>query len=781
MRIKALTLASLLLASNTVLAFQSFKVDQIQIQGLSRISKSMVSNNVPLKVGQTLTPAKSNEIIDDLFKTGYFSNVSLQKVGHNLVVKVQERPTISSVKFKGNELLKTKMLKPVLLKVGLQVGNMFDQSTLSRLTQSIEQQYYMQGKYSVKVTTDIKKLPRNRVALTVNISEGVYTKVARINFVGNHHYSKSELLDNFQLSTPSFMTFFNSNDEFTQQKMNKSLQEITEFYMNHGFLKFQINSSQVAITPTNKHVLLTVNLTEGGQYRFANIALQGKFIVPKSKLEAQVLAKKGEIFSRQQILDTAKAIQRVLSDKGYAFATVNPIPKIDDKTKTVSITFNVNPGKRVYVHEVRFKGNNVTNDKTLRERVTFPEGSLYNQTKIDHTKLRFQRLPFVEHVETRNVPVPNSTDQVDVDYNVKERSANKVGASIGYSELNKVILGANLNMPNVFGTGNIFDINMQISKPFQSVAFTYTEPYFTDTGVSQSISIYGTKLDNAFTSQVSYSMDQYGANLSYGIPLSTFNRFNVGAGVNHSRLVNPYGSTSKTVTQYTQAHGNSFNSLTTTFGWSHDTTNDAYFPSRGDEAGLGFVVATPASKLTWYKVNANAGWFHPIVWNRFVFGATAHAHYGSGYSKIKHLPFFQNFYGGGWGSVRGYTQGTLGPTDSLTCSTGTCQGDALGGNLSINASVNLYFPVPFAVSHRNIRMGIFADAGNVYDTYHLSTAYNSAANPTHPNFENLRYSAGVELQWLSPLGALGFSLAKPINSKPGDSLNYFQFTLGQTF
>lgn len=787
MRVKALTLASLLFVTNSLFAFQSFKVDQVQVQGLSRLSKAMVLSNVPVQPGQQLTPELANETIQDLFKTGYFKNIVLQKNGNNLIVKVQERPTISSIKFEGNKLLKTKQLSPVLLKVGLEVGNMFEASTLSRLQQSIEQQYFSIGKYAARVTTEIKNLPRNRVSIILKVSEGLYTKVARINFVGNHHYASKTLADQITLSTPSFWTFFNGDDEFTQTKLSSSLQQLSDFYMDHGFLKFHINSSQASLTPTHKKVLLTVNLSEGSQYHFSNISLQGKFIVPKATLEKLIQTKEGQVFSRKEVMDTAKAIQLALADKGYAFATVNPTPNIDEDNKTVAVTFNVNPGKRVYVSRIRFQGNDVTNDRTLRERATFPEESLYNQTKVDHTKLRLQRLPYVESVQQTNTPVSGSTDQVDVGYKVKERSANKIGASLGYSELNKVILGAYLTMPNVFGTGNVFSINTQVSKPYQQVNFTYTEPYFTQSGVSQSINIYGSKVKNNYTSLVSYSMNQLGANLTYGIPLSTFNTLNLGGGVDHSRLVNPYNSTSLTVQQFTQKHGNNYNTLSLTFGVSHDTTNDAFFPSTGDQLSVGTNVATPVSNLTWYKLNGSAAWFHPIYWDRFVFGINGSVHYGNGYGKIDELPFFQNFYSGGWGSVRGYSQGTLGPQDTINCGSTasdlgcTSEGDALGGNFSMAASINIYFPTPFITSNRNIRMGVFADAGNVYDTQRVSTAYENRNNPTHPTFQNLRYSVGLELQWLSPLGALGFSIAKPLNSKPGDDLQYFQFTLGQTF
>ncbi len=763
-----------------------FKISKIDIQGLTNLPESSVMPNVSVSVGQDLTLDLSNKVINDLFKTGYFSDIQLlEGPGNALIIQVTELPTIGSIKIDGNSLIKTQQIKDVLLKVGLQTGDMLNQSTLLRVQQSLEQQYYLLGKYPALVTTSTTPLPRNRVALKINISEGLYTRVARIDFVGNHNFDGGDLEDNFKLSTPSLWTLFNSDDEFTQDKMAQSIQELSDFYGDNGFLKYQVNSSEVSLSPTKKQALLTVNMTEGALYHFGLVNLEGQFVIPKATLQNLIQIHSGDIFSRSAVMNSAKAMQLALANKGYAFAVVNPIPNVDDSKKIVGITFSVNPGRRVYVHQIQFEGNTQVNDQTLRERMTFPEGSLYNQTKIDQSKLKLQQMSFLQNITEENIPVPGSTDEVDVVFKLTEQNANKVGGSIGYSELNKVILGANLTMPDVFGTGNIFSIQMQLSQPYQSLNFNFTQPYFTSSGISQSFNIYASKLDNSHTSLVGYSMDDVGGNVTYGIPLSTFNTFNIGAGVDHSRLVNPYDSTSLTVQQFTTDHGNNYNTLSTNFGWSHDSTNNPYFPSRGSSGSLGVNIATPVSSLEWYKTSLTGAWFHPVVWDRLVFGLNGEVDYGNGYGKMDNLPFFQNYYGGGWGSVRGYEQGSLGPDDTIDCGSDvpgcTSQGDSLGGNLKLDASANLYFPVPFAYAQQNLRMGIFADAGNVYDTYHLSTAYDSENNPTSPNFDNLRYSVGIDLEWMSPIGALGFSLAAPLNKKPGDDANIFQFNLGQSF
>jgi len=771
--------------------FSRFTIQKITLTGLSHLPESAVSSSISVHVGDVLTPDLSNQLISNLFKTGYFTHIQLlQGVGadsQTLIINFTEAPTIAEISIKGNSLIKTQQIKDVLLKVGLQVGDMLNPSTLLRIQQSLEEQYETLGKYPATVKTETENLPRNRVKLKIVISEGLDTKVARIDFVGNQYFKTNDLLDNFTLSTPSLWTIFNSDDEFTQAKMSQSVQTLSDYYTDNGFLKYHINSSEAALTSTKKQALLTISMTEGALYHFGKIDLQGQFVIPKEDLQKLILIHQGGIFSRSDVLNSAKAMQLAMANKGYAFATVNPIPSIDDKTKIVGINFYINPGNRVYIHEVRFNGNTQTNDKTLRQRVLFSEGSLYNQTKIDQSKLKFQQLPFVQNVSEDLVPVPGSTDQVDIVFKITEQNANKVGGSIGYSELDHLILGANLTMPNLFGTGDIFQIAMQWSQPYQSVNFTFTQPYFTNSGISQSVNLYVSKLDQSHLSVVGYSMNQVGANLTYGIPLSTFNTFSIGAGVDHSHLLNPYDSTSLTVQQFTSEWGNNFNSLTMNFGWSHDSTNDPYFPSIGTQGSIGGKVTAPISTVNWYKTYMNGAWFHPVIWDRLVFGVNGEVDYGNGYGKLNNLPFYQNYYGGGWGSVRGYEQGSLGPDDTIVCGSDasdlgcTSRGDALGGNLKVDASANLYFPVPFAYSQKNLRMGVFADAGNVYNTYHLSTAYDSENDPTRPNFDNLRYSVGLELQWQSPIGALGFSLAEPLNKKPGDDTNIFQFNLGQTF
>jgi outer membrane protein insertion porin family len=776
-----------LLATSTQTPAQAFIVKKIQFLGLQRVPEGTVRADVPVTVGQDFEASQSQSVIEDLFKTGYFSDVSLYNNNGTLVIKVVEQPTIASINISGNELIKTDQLQTVLNNVGLQVGNMFNHSLLRQIQQSLEQQYNSQGKYAVIVTTTVNPLSRNRVDIDIKISEGLTAKITRINIVGNHAFSEKTLVDQLTVSTPGLIAFFTGSDKYSQDKLSKSLQALSDYYMNHGYARFHINSNQVAIDSTKTKVFLTINVTEGQKYTFKGFKLMGNLILPESQLDAMVKIKAGDTFSKQTVLDAQTAISNALGDQGYAFVNVNPVPTIDDKTKQVYVTFYVIPGQKVYVRNITFSGNTVANDQTLRERMRYVEGSQFSKTNLDTSKVTLERLPYVSAVDDKTVPVSGSSNQVDINYNLTEQSANSVSGNIGYSELDGVIVGAGLNIPDVFGTGNIFGINTQISRPYQSVNFSFTQPYFTQNGVQQSVNLYFTRVNAADQGLANYSTNSYGGNLNYAIPISTWNFFNVGGGVDRTQLEQPAGSTSETVSDFISQHGSIYNSLFLNLGWSRDSTNSAYFPTQGETASVGTKIAVPGSDLTWYQLLSDATWYHGIT-NSISGSLGGGVNFGGGYGNTSHLPFFDGFNGGGWGSVRGYSAGTMGPQDTLVCPAGSTsctpgisQGNALGGNLSVNASANLYFPVPFAMDNQNLRMVSFLDAGNIYNTYRMATEWDAGSQPIYPTLSNMRYSVGVGLEWVSPLGPLGFSLAAPLNKKAGDDTQIFQFTLGTFF
>lgn len=765
---------------------QAFIVNKIQYEGLQHVPLSTVQSEIPISVGDNYTAALGDKIINDLNTTGFFNNVQLYQSGSTLIVKVHERPTIAAINFSGNQLIKSPQLKKVLTEAGLTVGSVFQQTTLNQIRNALEGQYMMRSKYAVRITTTVKNLPRNRVDVDIKISEGLAAKIERINIVGARAFSEGTLVNQLKISTPNLFafTFLTGKDKYSQAKMDASLQALQSYYMDRGYIHYHVNSVQASIDPNHKHFYITINIHEGAKYKFGKFTLKGKLIVPQAELASLVQVTPGATFSRQDVINSVKAIQSKLANMGYAFASVNPVPAIDEKTKTVTVTFYVNPGDRMYINQINFFGNNVTNDQTLRERMKISEGATYSKKDINESTLAFQQLQYIQNIQEQTVPVPGSNNQVNVNYHVQEKTANSVSFNVGYSELDAAIVGGTFDMPNVFGTGNMFDITTQLSKPYQSVNFTFTQPFFTSSGISQSVTLFGTRVDNAERNLVNYSTNTFGGNLNYSVPLSAWNFFNFGGGYDYTRLLQPQDDTSTTVADFVKANGNKFNAFTLTVGLSRNDTNSAYFPTSGVNASVSAEASVPGSNLTWYKLLSSATWYHGL-WPGYSISLYGSADYGNGYGKTEHLPFFQNFYGGGWGSVRGFEAGSLGPKDALCSGGAPCPGAAspgnsIGGNLSLTSSFNFYFPVPFMADQHNIRMGWFVDMGNIYDTYNLGSSV-VGPQPTSPSLSNLRYSTGIALEWLSPLGPLAISVAEPLNVKSGDDKQIFQFSLGTLF
>jgi outer membrane protein insertion porin family len=781
LRKKALVLA---LAAAPLFA-HGFIVQSIQFSGLSRIPEATVAADQPLKVGDDLTPALSNQVISDLYKTGYFKNIQLINNNGNLVIQVEELPTIAKIDIKGNELIKTADLTTVLNNVGLQVGNMFNQTLINQIQQSLIQEYNSQGKFSVQVKVELTPVSNNRVDVAINIAEGLDTEIQSILFIGNHHFSSRKLLKQLDISTPGLIAFFTKSDVYSQQKLGQSLQDLANFYENHGYVDFHVTAAEASLDSTHTKAFVTISVAEGPKYDFSGFEFKGNLILPETTLEKLVNISAGDTYSKAQITASQQAIVTALGNEGYAFVNVNPVPTIDREKKTVFITFYVTPGQKVYINQVEFTGNTVTNDKTLRQRMKFVEGSTYSKTNIDNSTVALQRLPYMKQVNESIKPVTGTSDQVNVNYALQEQSANTVSAAIGYSGLYGAILQGGFNVNNVFGTGNIFGINAQISKPYQSVNMSYTEPFFTDSGISQTTSLYYTHVNAGDEGLTDFSTNSYGATLGYSIPISTWNFFNFGGGFDHTTLQQPGdGWQSMTVNNFTEENGSAYNTYSINLGLSRDSTNSAYFPTQGETGSIGANIAVPGSTLTYYTLVGSLQWYHALN-QYFTLALSGGVSYGNGYGNQDQLPFFRNFYGGGWGSVRGFSAGSMGPQDTLECVNGsdctpgsTEEGQALGGNLLVDSTAEVLYPVPFMTDNPNLKLITFVDGGNVYDTYNVDSVWNAGENPNYPNFSNIRYTVGVGLEWVSPLGAVGIDIAQPLNSQPGDDTKFFDFTLG---
>nr|WP_168711768.1 outer membrane protein assembly factor BamA [Francisella orientalis] len=787
---KKFVLASLLIGIvlNSWADNDSFILDNVSIKGLEGLQSDVVKSRIGYKKGSYITPEDTNQIINNLYGTGFFNSVDLYRKGSNLFINVKERPIIAGFNFTGNKKLKKEDLEKVFTDAGIYVGNVYNPNTMFLLKQSLLNQYSMMGLYGAEVNENIRKLPNNRIDINITFKEGKPATIDSINFVGNKNFDDSDLGSSMAFQVPSVWNlwgFLSSFDNYSPEGMNQSVQGVINYYLDRGYLDFKVTSRQASMSKDREHSYITLDVAEGEVYKVGTVTLTGKFILPKSELESLIKIKQGEVFSKSRLVDTVEGIKTLLGSKGYAFATVNPIPTIDKKKRIVSFKFVVDAGKKVYVNRVNFFGNNVTNDYVFRRQLQYYEQSQYNKEAIDKSQRRLDQLPYVAGADMELVPVEDSDDLVDVNYNIKERNANSISGSLGFSDLYGFMIGGRLNMPNVFGTGNTFNLNAQLSIPFQQLDISYIDPYFTTSGISQSISAYINRSNFAKTNAVAaYRLDTIGARLMYGVPISTFSNVSAGITFANNTINQSQGFESSIVQWFIQQQGgrNNFNEPALTAGWSFDNSNKYIFATDGGSFDINGLVNIPViSNIEAYKIEVG-GKYNISIPNTDMSALTIRGgvQYGGGYGGTAELPFYENFYGGGWGSVRGFLQGSLGPRDINLQNSQV--GNSIGGNLNIYNNYDLLFPVPFIKDSSKMRIGAFVDIGNTYTTYDLKgVVAPQLKQETTPSFTNLKYSVGVEFRWASPIGPLAVSIAQPFNVQPGDVTQVFQFSLGQNF
>jgi outer membrane protein insertion porin family len=756
---RILALAILLLVMGRAWAFEPFVVKDVRVEGLRRLSAGTVFNYLPLQVGDRIDDKRARQAIHALYKTGFFRDISLARDGDVLVVSVQERPSIDAVEISGNRALETKQLKEALERVGLARGRVFNRSLLERVQQELQRQYFSLGKYGVQIKTTVTPLERNRVSIAIQIAEGEVAKIRQINIVGNKSFPTKTLLKQFQLGTPNWLSFYTKNDQYSKQKLAADLEALRSYYLDRGFVNFGIDSTQVSITPDKKDVYITVGITEGDRYKVKDVKLAGDLVVPESKLLPLVEVKPGRLFSRQSVTETATRLSERLGKEGYAFANVNAIPDVDDRTKEVSLTFFIDPGRRVYVNRINIKGNLKTRDEVVRREMRQMEGGLLSTEKVKLSRTRLEKLGYFEDVNVETPAVPGTTDQVDVNFSVTERPSGNLLAGVGYSQSQGVLVNASVTQDNFLGTGKRVSTAFSNSSVNRVYSFDYTNPYYTINGVSRGFSLFFRKTYAGQANIGSYTSDDYGGNLRYGIPVGEFDSIRLGVGYEGVR-VTTNNTTPPEYIAFLDEFGDRFDAPKLTGGWTHDTRDRAIFPNRGLLHNLDVETALPASDLAYYKVSLRDLWYRPIG-KKLVASLRGEAAYGEGFDGTPKLPFFENFYAGGISSVRGFQDNTLGPRST--------NGDPLGGNLKVDGSAELLFPPPFLGDTKAVRLGVFVDAGQVY-------------GPNEKvDLSQLRYSAGISTQWFSPLGPLRFSVAKALNAKKGDHTQLFQFSIGAAF
>ncbi|MEN9849573.1 MAG: hypothetical protein RL368_2313 [Pseudomonadota bacterium] len=739
-------------------AFDAFNVADIRLEGLRRISAGTVFNYLPVKVGEKFTPENASSAIEALFKTGLFKDVRLEREGNVLVVRIDERPSIAKVTFVGNKDIATEDLTKSLKSIGFTEGRVFNRSILEKVELELQRQYFNLGKYAVKIKSTVTPVDRNRVEVQVDVSEGVVAQIDQINFVGNQSFSSKELLEEIELSTGGWLSLFTKENQYSKQKLSADLETLRSFYLDRGYINFNIDSTQVSLTPDKQSVYLTINLTEGDKYTVSDVKLVGNLIAPEAELMQKVTVKTGNVFSRKDVTASTESITERIGDEGYAFANINAIPEVDNKNKTVALKFFIDPGKRAYVRRINYIGNVRTRDEVLRREMRQMEGGWVSTKAVKRSLQRLQRLNYFDDVNVETPLVADSTDQVDVNYTVVEKASGNLMAGVGYSQTQGVLFNASILQDNFLGSGKRIGLGFNNSKVTTSYNLSYLNPYSDIDGVSRGFNVFYRKTDAGLANLSRYATDVIGAGLSYGIPISEYNSVRLGFDVDRT-LLKKTDYSAKEVSEFITANGDHYNSYRMSLSWARDTRNNIVLPNEGMLQSFGADLNLPFSDLTFYKVNFRQQWYYPIIKN-YVFALKGEVAYGKGYGKTHALPFFENYTAGGPRTVRGFKESTLGPLDS--------NGLPLGGNLRVVGNAELILP-PFFKSARSFRLSGFFDIGNVYSEAEKFSG------------SSLRYSTGIAAMWLSPIGALSFSVAKPLNVKSTDQTQAFQFSIGTTF
>jgi outer membrane protein insertion porin family len=760
-RIPALLAA---LIASTAFAVEPFVVRDIRVEGVQRTEAGTIFSYLPIKVGDRVTDERISDAVKALYATGFFRDVRLEAQGDVLIVSVQERPTISSITYVGNKEFDTDTIKKALRDIGIAEARIFDRSALDRAEQELKRQYITRGKYAANVQTTVTPQERNRVAINFTIDEGDSAKIARINIVGNKAFTEKQLLSEIQLTTPGWFTWYTKNDQYSKQKLSADLETLRSFYQNRGYLEFNVDSTQVSISPDKDDIFITVNITEGPRFTVGDVRVAGDLVVPADELERLIRLKPGEVFSRERLQASAKDVSNRLGAEGYAFANVNAVPELDREKQTASFTFYVDPGRRAYVRKINISGNAKTRDEVIRREFRQLEDAWYDGPRIDRSKVRVKRLGYFEDVNVETPPVPGTSDQIDVEVSVTEKSTGNLLAGVGYSSAEGLVLNGSISQENIFGTGNALAIGVNTSRYNRLYSVLFTQPYYTVDGVSRTIEAYQKSLDPTGLAIAQYASKTYGAALGFGVPITETDTINFGGRYEHTEIT-LFSDSPPVYQNFVEQFGATTSAYILTAGWSRDTRDDILYPSSGRLQSVLVETGIPPGDLAYYKLQYVHSVYWPIYGN-FVLMARADLGYGDGFSG-KPLPFFKAFFAGGVNSVRGYETASLGPKDQF--------GNALGGRRKIVGNLELFYPI--LKGDKAVRASVFADAGQIAG----STASVSGIDVNQSENESFRFSYGVGLAWNSPIGPLKFSYAIPVNSRESDRQQRFQFQAGTAF
>ena len=778
---------ALLLNASLALA-QGFKISDIRVNGLQRVSAGSVFGALPLNVGDDADDRRLVDSTRALFKTGFFQDIQLSREGDVLVINVVERPSVASIEFEGNKAISTEDLMKGMKQSGLAEGEIFQRATLEGVRNELQRQYVAQGRYSASVETQVVAQPRNRVGVKIKINEGEVASIQHINVVGNTVFPDDALTDQFTLKTSNWLSFFKNDDKYAREKLSGDLERLRSYYLDRGYINMDISSTQVSMTPDKKHVYITVNIQEGQKYTVREVKLSGELKVPEDQVQALLLVQKGQVFSRKLMTSTSELITRRLGNEGYTFANVNGVPQTDEKDHTVDITFAVDPGKRAYVNRVNFRGNTKTDDKVLRREMRQMEGGWASTYLIDQSKVRLERLGFFKDVNVETPAVAGVDDQLDVNYAVEEQASGSITASVGFAQSAGLILGGSITQNNFLGTGNYASLGLTRSSYQSKYNIGFTDPYFTTDGVSLGYNAFYSKTDynKYYDDGVSYyAINSFGLGATLGYPINETSRLSFGLTAQHDSI-EPGTYSADEIYDFVEREGKAFTNFKANLGWSESTLNKGVLATRGHSQNLNLMLTTPGSSLSFYKIDYSGQTYVPVT-NNTTLRFHTKLGYGSGYGSTDGLPFYETYTAGGEGSVRGFESGTLGPRNTPATGAYASAGqayysdrdtEALGGNILITGGAEYLFPVPFIKDNKSVRTSVFWDVGTVYsDKCYLSTTQGCGS----VDLNQMASSVGVGVTWYSPLGPLSVNLAYPIKTPENADKQVFQFSMGQTF
>ena len=787
-------------------AFDEFLVSDIRIIGLQRVSTGSIFNVIPISVGDKIDIRKSSDITRSLFSTEQFDDIQIAKDGNTLIISVVERPSISAIDISGNKALKTEQLIESLDGVGIKEGEVYKRSTLEKVKSELVRSYASNGRYGAGVEIEEINKSRNRIEINITVDEGKSASIEKINIIGNEEFTNDELLKGFELSEGSFFSFLNNDNAYSREKLKGDIETLESFYKDRGYLKFSIESSQISLSRDMKNIYINFNVFEGKKYNISEAEVVGDVPLEKEVYSAIMDSLSGLTYSQSQITSIEEFFINVLGNRGYAFAEVSGVPEIDEELSEVKIIFNIAPGKRTYTRKILFSGNNITQDHVLRREMRQFEGAWSSNNSIEAGKVRLERLGYFKEVDVETVPLPNTEDQIDILYSVEEETTGSVGGNIGYSDFG-LMLGFNLQEQNFLGSGNTVGIGISKNVYSENYNISYLNPYATKDAVSRGFNLYYRKTDYGNFNVANYLSDSMGFGLQYGYPLSDTQRINMG--LTYDKTDIDIGtSPAREIWDFINAEGSIFETLTSQISWQRVTLNRGMFPTDGSSTVISFSTTIPGGDIDYARLNLRQKFYQPIS-EDLVFGFNLDLGYLAPFGDTKETPFFQNFFAGGPRSLRGFESNTLGPRSTeapcyeFNYSEGTCpnlldsDGDgvldtpyynpyanseynkrvSIGGNVKVEGSLQLIFKLPFIEDQRSMRSAFFFDFGNVFS----DNCKDYQINCYKPSIDDLRYSYGVGITWITGFGPMSFAISKPTNAGQYEETKEFQFTVGNVF